>query len=199
MLVRPPGYAEPFVRKTMISSTSTDDGFPIQCEICGVSSIVNVSKPPGDSVCPACGSFLWVTALVEVTRQNSFTPDLRLSQLEATNRDDAIREITQAIAKELHWTVDQQTSFVNSLLNREELGSTGIGRGFAVPHASVDWIDNCFTAMALAPDGIPFNALDGEPVHTIIMIASPKSCPGDHLRLLERVSRSLRWAGHSAA
>jgi len=183
----------------MNSSTSTDDGFPVRCEICGTSSTVNVSRPPGDSVCPACGSFLWVTALVETTRQNSFVPDLQIPRLDASNRDDAIHELSKAISKELCWTVDQQTSFASAVLKREELGSTGIGRGFAVPHASVDWIENCFTAMALAPGGIPFDALDGESVHTIIMIASPKSHPGDHLRLLERVSRSLRWAGQSLA
>jgi mannitol/fructose-specific phosphotransferase system IIA component (Ntr-type) len=183
----------------MIPSTSTDEGFPICCEICGNSSIVNVSRPPGDSVCPVCGCFLWVTALAEMTRQTSFVPDLRIARLDATNRNDALREISMLIADELGWTIDQQTSFVDALLKREELGSTGIGRGFAVPHAKFDWINDFFAAMALAPDGIAFDALDGEPVHTIIVIASPQSRPGDHLRLLERVSRSLRWAGHSAA
>ena len=140
-----------------------------------------------------------MTALAEITRQNSFVPDLRVARLDATNRDDALREIAILIAEELRWTLDQQTLFVDALLKREELGSTGIGRGFAVPHARIDWIKDCFTAMALAPDGIAFDALDGEPVHTIIAIASPQSRPGDHLRLLERVSRSLRRAGHSAA
>lgn len=182
-----------------MTSTATDDGFPVQCEICGAQSIVNVSRPPGDSVCPACGSFLWVAALIEVTRHHSFVPDLRVSQLDVTNRDDAICQLSQAIADELNWTASQTTDFVKAVLKREELGSTGIGRGFAIPHAPIDWLDNCFTAIAFAPEGITFNALDGQPVHTIIMIASPKSHPRDHLRLLERVSRSLRWAGHSAA
>lgn len=179
-------------------STSTDDGFPIRCEICGNASIVNVSRPPGDSVCPACGCFLWVTALSELTSKQSFVSDLRIARLDATNRDSSLREIAMLIAKELRWTINQQNSFVDALRAREELGSTGIGRGFAVPHAKIDWINDCFAAMALAPGGIAFNALDGEPVHTIITIASPVSRPGDHLRLLERVSRSLRRAVHSA-
>jgi nitrogen PTS system EIIA component len=183
----------------MMPSTSTDDGFPVRCEICGNSSIVNVSRPPGDSVCPACGCFLWVTALAEVTRRDSFVPNLRIARLDATNRDDALREMSSLIAEELRWTFDQQNLFVDAMLKREQLGSTGIGNGFAVPHAKADWVDDFFTAMALAPDGIAFDALDGKPVHTIIMIASPQSRPGDHLRLLERISRSLRWAGHSTA
>lgn len=183
----------------MLVSTSTDDGFPIRCEICGTSSIVNVSRPPGDSVCPACGSFLWVTAVVEITRQNSFVPDLRIARLGSRTRDEVLREISMALSEKLRWTADQQTSFVEALLQREALGSTGIARGFAVPHAKIDWIKDCFTAIAFAPDGIAFNTLDDAPVHTIIMIASPKSRPGDHLRLLERVSRSLRRAASSAA
>lgn len=174
--------------------TSTDEGFPIKCEICGASSLVNVSRPPGDSVCPACGSFLWVAALADLTCQSSFVPDLRIPSLDSANRDDAIRETTQAIATHSCWTNAQRGAFAKSVLKREELGSTGIGRGFAVPHAKVDWIDTFVTAMALAPEGIPFNASDGKPVHTIILIASPLSKPRDHLRMLERVSFSLRRA-----
>lgn len=182
---------------TMMPSTSTGDGFPLRCEICGNSFTVHVSRPPGDSVCPACGHFLWVTALAEMTRRNSFEPDMRIARLNATNRDDALLEVSTLIAEELAWTFDEQTSFADALRKREELGSTGIGSGFAVPHAKLDWIHDCFAAMALAPDGIAFDAWDGQPVHTIIAIASPQSRPDDHLRLLERVSRSLRSAGHS--
>ena len=47
-------------------ATMTDGGSPIRCEICGVSSVVDVSRPPGDSVCPVCGTFLWVDAIVEL-------------------------------------------------------------------------------------------------------------------------------------
>src|SRR5690606_11873435 len=143
--------------------------------ICGAVSVVNVSRPPGDAVCPACGSFLWVTAVVEVTSRVSFVPDLRIAQLEATRRDDAIQEMARAAALELNWTPDQEAALVDAVVKREELGSTGIGRGFAVPHASVDWLESYFTTMAFAPNGIIFNAFDGEPVHTLILIASPKS------------------------
>lgn len=153
--------------------------------------MMNVSRPPGDSVCPACGCFLWVTALAEATRRNSFVPNLLVARLDATNRDDALREMSRLIAGELSWTLDQQNLYVDAMLKREKRGSTGIGSGYAVPHAKVDWVDDCFTAMALADD-IAFDALDGKPVHTIIMIVSPQSRPGDHIRLLECISRSLR-------
>ncbi|WP_197232007.1 PTS sugar transporter subunit IIA [Novipirellula artificiosorum] len=110
-----------------------------------------------------------------------------------------MREITSRAAAEFDWSIAQQNELSDAILKREELGSTGIGSGFAVPHASVDWLSSCVTVMAFAPNGIDFDSLDGQPVRTVILIASPKSKPGDHLRLLERVSRSLRFLGHTAA
>lgn len=182
----------------MIAIT-TDDGTPIRCEICGASSLVNVSRPPGDSVCPNCGAFLWVDAVVEITQKNSFIPDMRIREIAANTRLEAIHEIVECAAPEFGWTADQQNELKSAILKREELGSTGIGRGFAVPHAKVDWLTSCLTVMAFAPNGIEFDSLDGTPVHTFILIASPKSKPGDHLRLLECVSRSLRFLDQSAA
>lgn len=179
----------------MSPSTSTDDGFPIRCEICGATSIVDVSRPPGDSVCPSCGTWLWVHAMAEFTSRNSFVPDLRVSRLEATNRDDALRELSQALAGELNWTADQQAAVWKDVLAREELCSTGIGNGVAIPHARVDWIDRSYTVMTLAPDGIAYNALDGQPVYLMIMIVSPSAQPEEHLRLLELISNSLSGAG----
>jgi PTS system fructose-specific IIA component/PTS system nitrogen regulatory IIA component len=150
-------------------------------------------------VCPNCGAFLWVDALVEITQQNSFIPDMRIREIDATARPEAVREITHHAAAEFGWTTEQRNELNALILKREELGSTGIGNGFAVPHSSVDWLASCVTVMAFTPNGIDFDSLDGQPVHTVILIASPKSKPGDHLRLLERVSRSLRFLGHSAA
>lgn len=184
--------------RSKMTSTTTDDGTPIRCEICGASSRVNVSRPPGDSVCPTCGAFFWVDAVVEITRQSSFVPDVSLREIASTNRSEAVREIISCAAAEFEWTIEQQNELLDAILKREELGSTGIGNGFAVPHASADWLASCVTVMAFAPNGIDFDSLDGDPVHTVILIASPKSKPGEHLRLLERVSRSIRFRGHSA-
>ena len=179
----------------MSPSSSTDDGFPIRCEICGATSIVNVSSPPGDSVCPSCGTWLWVHAMAEFTSRNSFVPDLRIGRLEATTREDAIRELAQALAAELNWSADQQAAVWQDVLAREELCSTGIGNGMAIPHARVDWIDRSYTAMTLAPEGLEYQSLDGQPVFLIIMIVSPSAQPEEHLRLLELISQSLSGVG----
>jgi PTS system fructose-specific IIA component/PTS system nitrogen regulatory IIA component len=180
-------------------SSSTDDGLPVRCDVCGASSLVYVSRPPGDSVCPICGSFLWINAVVEITSRYLFIPDLHISAIVAESRDEVIQQIVDAIASERSWTEEQIRDFNTAILKREQLGSTGIGRGIAVPHASMDWIDSCTSAMAFVPGGVNFDSLDGELVHTVIMLASPNSQRGDHLRALERISRSVRHLGGFSA
>jgi nitrogen PTS system EIIA component len=173
----------------------TDGGFPIRCEICGASSVVDVSRPPGDSVCPVCGTFLWVDALVEIASRNGFVPDVRLSEVLAHTRTEAIYAVVDAIAEELRWTGDQSARLTCSILARESLGTTGIGRGLAIPHASADWIDRCVTALAYLPVAVDFGACDGRPVHTIALVASPPDRRADALLTIERFVRSLQPVG----
>jgi PTS system fructose-specific IIA component/PTS system nitrogen regulatory IIA component len=81
---------------------------------------------------------------------------------------------------------------VASLLRREELGSTGIGRGVAIPHAKSTAVNRVIAAIGRCPNGVDFDGLDGEPVHLIVLVLSPPDRPGDHLRAIERISRALR-------
>ncbi len=81
---------------------------------------------------------------------------------------------------------------VKAILKRELLGSTGIGRGVAIPHAKQPGIDKLIGTMAISKAGVPFESLDGEPVFVLVMLISPQDRPGDHLRALENVSRCLR-------
>ena len=176
-------------------ATMTDGGFPIRCEICGASSQVDVSRPPGDSVCPVCGTFLWVDALVELTSLNGFVPDVRLSEVLALTRTEAIYGVVDGVAEELGWTGDQSSRLTCAILARESLGTTGIGRGIAIPHASADWIDRCVTVLAYLPVAVDFGAFDREPVHTIALVASPPDRRADSLLAIERFVRSLQPVG----
>lgn len=133
-----------------------------------------------------------MSALIEVTQRNAFVPDLQIAHLPATGREHAFQLLAEATAESLGWTRQQTKQFHQELVRREQLGSTGIGRGIAVPHGRVDWLDRCFTIMACVPEGIDFASIDERPVDTIIMLAAPKSRPGDALRQLELISRSLR-------
>jgi mannitol/fructose-specific phosphotransferase system IIA component (Ntr-type) len=111
------------------------------------------------------------------------------------DKNNALRSMTDTLAAEMDWSVLRADHFYAGLLACEKLGSTGIGNGFAVPHATVDWSSRCVTAIALVPDGIDFDALDGMPVHTLVMLVAPRTKPGDYLRLLERISRSIQFIG----
>jgi nitrogen PTS system EIIA component len=84
---------------------------------------------------------------------------------------------------------------VKAILKRELLGSTGIGRNVAIPHAKHTSIDRLIGTVAVSKKGVPFDSLDGEPVYVFVMLISPQDRPGDHLRALENVSRSLRDDG----
>jgi mannitol/fructose-specific phosphotransferase system IIA component (Ntr-type) len=83
-------------------------------------------------------------------------------------------------------------SIVKAIMKREELGSTGIGRGVAVPHTKHPSIERLVGTVAVSPEGVDFDSLDGERVHLFFLLISPPDRPGDHLRALENVSRQLR-------
>jgi PTS system fructose-specific IIA component/PTS system nitrogen regulatory IIA component len=81
---------------------------------------------------------------------------------------------------------------VASIMKREELGSTGIGRGVAVPHTKHPSVDKLVGTVGVSREGVDFNSLDGEKVQLFFLLVSPPDRPGDHLRALENISRQLR-------
>ncbi len=87
---------------------------------------------------------------------------------------------------------DDEENIVAAILKREELGSTGIGRGIAVPHTKHPSVDSIFATIALAKSGVDFQSLDGENVYILFLLISPPDRPGDHLRGLESISRHLK-------
>ena len=84
---------------------------------------------------------------------------------------------------------------VRAIQKRELLGSTGIGRGVAIPHTKHGSVDRLVGTVGISRLGVAFDSLDGEPVHVLVLLISPQDRPGDHLRALENVSRSLREDG----
>jgi len=83
---------------------------------------------------------------------------------------------------------------MNAAIERERLGSTGVGNGVAVPHARIDGIDNVMTVFARLETPLDFNAVDDCPVDLVVFILAPKSTGSSHLRALAKVSRLLRSA-----
>lgn len=82
------------------------------------------------------------------------------------------------------------------LLERENLQSTGIGDGVAIPHASTDDAVIQAAALVICQSGIDFKAIDGAPVHIVFGVVGPRRATGEHLRTLARISRLLRDAAN---
>ena len=114
------------------------------------------------------------------------------ANLAAVNKEGAIREMVQALLDAGNIESDELESIVKAIMKREELGSTGIGRGVAVPHTKHSSVDRLVGTVAVSKEGVDFASLDGEAVHLFFLLISPPDRPGDHLRALENISRQLR-------
>ncbi len=115
-----------------------------------------------------------------------------LAHLDAHDKEGAIRAMVQALAAAGEVPAGEFDSIVKAILKREELGSTGIGRGVAVPHTKHPSVDHLVGSVAVSAEGVDFASLDGEVVHLFFLLVSPPDRPGDHLRALENISRQLR-------
>lgn len=81
---------------------------------------------------------------------------------------------------------------LEALSEREELGSTGIGQGIAIPHGKSDSVKEVVAALGISKKGIDFDALDGEPVYLFFMLVAPSNAAGIHLKILAKISRLLK-------
>lgn len=115
-----------------------------------------------------------------------------LADLQVTSKEEAIRMIVTSLQESGSIQAADEDSIVDAVLKREELGSTGIGNGVAVPHTKHPSVDRLIATVALVKNGIDFASLDGEDVFILFLLVSPPDRPGDHLRGLENISRHLR-------
>ena len=114
------------------------------------------------------------------------------TNVEADTKEDVIRAMASSLLEAGKIAQDQFDGIVEAILKREELGSTGIGRGVAVPHTKHPSVHELIGAVAVSDEGVDFDSLDGEKVHLLFLLISPPDRPGDHLRALENISRQLR-------
>ena len=113
-------------------------------------------------------------------------------ELAATTHDGAIRELVASLIKTGAIRADAQDAVLAALLKREELGSTGIGNGVAVPHAKSEAVDRVVGTLGWSKTGIDFGAIDRQPVYLVILVVFPPDHAGGYLRALEEISRELR-------
>jgi PTS system fructose-specific IIA component/PTS system nitrogen regulatory IIA component len=118
--------------------------------------------------------------------------DAIVPALTATNKEGVIREIVESLRGAGQFKGAEVDDVVRAIQKREMLGSTGIGRGVAIPHTKHAGVERLVGTVAVSKAGVAFDSLDGEPVYVFVLLISPQDRPGDHLRALENVSRNLR-------
>jgi fructose-specific phosphotransferase system IIA component len=113
-----------------------------------------------------------------------------IMEIKAKEKIAAIDELVEhMVAKKL---VRDGKEFIKALAKRENLESTGIGDGIAIPHARTDAVQDLILAFARSPEGIDFSSIDGKPSHIIFLIASPEGKKSEYIMALAKLSRLLR-------
>ena len=123
--------------------------------------------------------------ILDVLRPEHITLDLK-----STAKNDVIAGLADSLfAKE---SMEVRSEVLNALLEREKLGSTGIGSGVAVPHAKSARTDIIACALGIAKKGLDFEALDGEPAYLVFLLVAPPNSQSEHLNILARIVRLLK-------
>jgi len=114
------------------------------------------------------------------------------ADLRSSDKTSVIGELVESLLSAGEIGAGDKDDIVKAILKREELGSTGIGRGIAVPHTKHPSVNKLIGTVGVSTNGVEFESLDGEKVQLFFLLVSPPDRPGDHLRALENISRQLR-------
>jgi PTS system nitrogen regulatory IIA component len=120
------------------------------------------------------------------------SPEAIVPALKANSKKQALQDIAANAAR---LTGRDEREIFDTLLQRERLGSTGIGEGIAIPHGKMPKLGQLFGLFARLEKPIDFEALDGEPVDMLFLLLAPEGAGADHLKALARVARVLREPG----
>jgi len=112
--------------------------------------------------------------------------------LVSKDKKEIIRELVELLIRAKEIKVKDKEKIVKILLERESLGSTGIGQGIAIPHGKTDAVRRIVAAFGRSPQGIDFASLDRNPVYLFFLILAPADSVGTHLKALARISRLLK-------
>ena len=112
--------------------------------------------------------------------------------LRARTKDDLLSELVDVVSRGLPASATRQ--LLAAVRDREQVLSTGIGQGVAIPHGKTPVVDQLRVAAGVTTGPVDFDALDGEPVHLCFLLVGPESAAGAHVKALSRISRLLRRA-----
>lgn len=117
------------------------------------------------------------------------TPNAVVPLLRVTSKKQVLKSVSEHLAG---LTGQAERAIFDVLLERERLGSTGMGRGIAIPHGKLDSLDRVYCTLTRLDPAVDFEAPDDQPVDLVVTLLAPTSCGADHLKALARVSRALR-------
>ena len=115
------------------------------------------------------------------------------ANLSAKSKEEALLEMVNTIIR--GGLKLDSSSILEILKQRESLGSTGIGDGVAIPHGKISDLNDIVIAFGRSIDGIPFDSLDGKPVHLLFLLLAPENSAGQHLKILAKISKMLKEPG----
>jgi PTS system nitrogen regulatory IIA component len=112
--------------------------------------------------------------------------------LKSQDKTNVIKELTDLLVQAGEIKPKDKEAVVKVLLNREALGSTGIGQNVAIPHGKCDFVKELVGAFGVSKTGIKFDSLDGEPAYIFFLLLAPVESSGPHLKALARISKLLK-------
>lgn len=126
--------------------------------------------------------------LVDILTQDCIMPDLK-----AMGKREALEEMVEGLV--FNFADLNKEKLLEAILERERLGSTGIGYGVAIPHARLKGMNGIAVLFGRSIKGVEFQAMDERPAHLFFLIAAPEDSNTAHLKVLARISRLLKDAG----
>lgn len=123
--------------------------------------------------------------IMEILDEDFVIPDLA-----AASKREVLKELIAAFPKK--YSRLDIGSLLTVLLEREKLGSTGIGEGVAIPHGKIKDLEGLVLSFGRSKKGIVFDSVDGKPVHLFFLLVAPENSSGLHLKALAKISRLLR-------
>ena len=124
--------------------------------------------------------------------QDFVVMDAAVPQLAGTERDEVIAELVDGLIGARAAGKALRDELIQQIIDREKHGSTGFGKGVAVPHVKHAKIKKMAAAIGISQNGVDFNALDKAPVYSIVLLLSPKDKPDEHLQAMENIFSNLQ-------